>query len=220
MTESQWHHGLSNALTALSRCRLLLRRQGRPKNLAGDVRAGKNPAVFLTYFQLAPLLATMKINFDVNSFLSDKALIFRLTLLLLLFIIFISPGLIMIYLFNPELLTTLSDVKLLIFSAGVSIPLHLLALVLLISSPATQISIIKDPSQFRAYSISIGAMLWAVLWVFLLLALTKLIGYLYPSFKDLPQNQQIISAYIIALAFFFGVSIFSFLKVTIRNMQK
>lgn len=162
----------------------------------------------------------MEINFDVNSFLSDKALIFRLTLLLLLFIIFISPGLIMIYLFNPELLTTLSDVKLLIFSAGVSIPLHLLALVLLISSPATQISIIKDPSQFRAYSISIGAMLWAVLWVFLLLALTKLIGFLYPSFKELPQNQQIISAYIIALAFFFGVSILSFLKVTIRHMQK
>ncbi|TPG84751.1 hypothetical protein EAH74_12045 [Pseudomonas mandelii] len=162
----------------------------------------------------------MKINFDVNSFLSDKTLVVRFALGVLLFVAFMSPGLIMIYLFSPTLLTDLSDLKLIIVSAGISIPLHLLALALLISSSATQLSIIEDPSQFRACSIGIGAMFWAVLWVFLLLAFTKLLGFLCPSFKELAQNQQIISSYVIALVSFFGLSIINFVRVTAKHMQR
>lgn len=159
-------------------------------------------------------------NFNVNDFLNDRVLVFRLAILFLLFVVFISPGLIMIYLFNPEFLMGLSEIKLFIFSAGLSIPLHLLAFVLIISSPATQVGIIKDPSKFRAWSFAIGVMLWAVLWVFLILALMKLIGFLFSGFGEFPQSQQIISTYVIALVYFICVSVFSFLKVTVKHVLK
>ncbi|WP_376869227.1 hypothetical protein AB5G97_02060 [Aeromonas veronii] len=158
----------------------------------------------------------MSITFDLNKFLEDKATIFRLVVLSLVSIIYIAPGLLMIFYFDPELLVKLSELKLFVFSAAISLPLHILAAVLIMCSPRTQIEVLQDPSKLRG----LGALIWAVVWVFLIPWLSTLNAWLYPSIGELTEKYQLIIAYLMSLAFFMVVGIAGFFKTTLPYVRQ
>lgn len=162
----------------------------------------------------------MSIKFDLNKFLEDKATIFRLVVLFLVSIIYIAPGLLMIFYFDPELLVKLSELKLFVFSAAISLPLHILAAVLIMCSPGTQVEVLQDPSKLRGVVLSLGALIWAVVWVFLIPWLSTLNAWLYPSIGELTEKYQLIIAYLMSLAFFMVVGIAGFFKTTLPYVRQ
>jgi hypothetical protein len=162
----------------------------------------------------------MNIKIDLNKLLEDKATIFRLVVLILVSIIYIAPGLFMIVYFDSELLIKLSEIKLFVFSAAISLPLHILAAVLIMCSPGTQIEVLQDPSKLRGVVLSIGALIWAVVWVFLISWLSTLNAWFYPGIGELPEKYQLIIAYLMSLAFFIAVGIRGFFKTTLPFVRQ
>ncbi|MEL3914364.1 hypothetical protein [Aeromonas caviae] len=162
----------------------------------------------------------MSINFDLNKFLEDKATIFRLAVIFLVSIIYIAPGLLMIIYFDSELLVKLSEMKLFVFSAVISLPLHILAVVLIMCSPGTQIEVLQDPSKLSGIVLGFGALIWAVVWVFLIPWLSTLNAWLYPSIGELTEKNQLIIAYLMSLAFFMVVGIIGFFKKTLPYVRQ
>jgi len=160
----------------------------------------------------------MNIKFDLNKFLEDKATIFRLAALCLVAIIYIAPGLMIIFYFDPELLIKLSEIKLFVFSAAISLPLHILAAILILCSPATQIEVLQDPSKLKGAVLSIGALIWAVVWVFLILWFSTLNIWIFPPIAELAEQYQLIITYLICLVFFMVIGIIGFFKVTLPHV--
>lgn len=162
----------------------------------------------------------MSIKFDLNKFLEDKTAIFRLIVLLLASILYVSPGVLMIVYFDSELLVKLSGIKLFVISAAISLPLHLLATVLIMCSPGTQIEVLQDPSKLRGIVLSIGALVWAVALVFIIPCISALNSWLNPSVGELTEKYQLIIAYIISLSFFMAVGIRGYFKTTLPYIRQ
>ena len=162
----------------------------------------------------------MSIKFDLNRFLEDKATILRLVVLFLISIIYIAPGLLMIVYFDLELLVKLSEIKLFVLSAAISLPLHILAAVLIMCSPGTQIEGLQDPSKLKGVVLSTGSLIWAVVWVFLIPWLSTLNAWLYPGIGELTEKYQLIIAYLMSLAFFMAVGIMGFFRITLPYVRK
>ncbi|WP_169697764.1 hypothetical protein [Methylophaga nitratireducenticrescens] len=162
----------------------------------------------------------MIIKFDLNKFLENKATIFRLVVLLLISIIYIAPGLLMIVYFESRLLVELSEIKLFIFSAAISIPLHILSAVLIMCSPATQKEVFQDPSKLRGIVLSVGALIWAILWVFLIVLISSLNAWFYPTIGELAEKDQLIIAYLMSLSFFIAIAIIGFIRNTLPYVKQ
>ncbi len=159
----------------------------------------------------------MAIKFDINKFLEDKASIFKLAILVVLAIAYVSPGLIIIWYFDRDLLISLSELKLFVFSGGISMFIHLLAATLIMSPPATQIEVINDPSRFRVKVLGSGTLMWSLLLLLVIPITSAFISWLYPDFSYLPEKYQLMYTYLLMLFFLIASGIYGFFKITIKH---
>lgn len=135
------------------------------------------------------------VKFDLNKFLEDKNAMIRLAVFFVLLVLYIAPGVLLVAYARPELLVELSELKLFFLSAAVSLPLHVLAALLLVAPASTQFEIMQDPSALRRYVLSVAALVWAILLLLLLPVIAALMAWLFPAFGELSTHYQLLYAY-------------------------